>query len=116
MAAAVVLAAIVVAAVAGPIVHAVAELLRLVAIVLAAALGLVLVGLMGFLCYRWRRRRASTALPVPAARPVPWQAAQAVSEPRRQAIEAPGEVHIHIHGVTAEDVSAILGEVNRDRG
>jgi hypothetical protein len=52
---------------------------------------------------------------VSPARPVPWQAAQAVPEPRRAAIEAPREVHLHFHGVTAEDVAAIVADVNQDR-
>jgi hypothetical protein len=29
------------------------------------------------------------------------------------AVEAPREVHLHFHGVDAEDVSALLGEMNR---
>jgi len=29
--------------------------------------------------------------------------------PRRPAVEPPREVHLHFHGVTAEDVAAILG-------
>jgi hypothetical protein len=40
-----------------------------------------------------------------------------VPAPRRPAVEAPRpELHLHFHGVTAEDVAAILADVNRDRG
>jgi len=37
-----------------------------------------------------------------------------LAEPR--ALPARQEVHLHFHGVTAEDVAAILADVNRDHG
>jgi hypothetical protein len=30
-------------------------------------------------------------------------------------IEPPREVHLHFHGVTAEDAAAIVADMNRDR-
>ena len=35
-----------------------------------------------------------------AARPLP--------QPQQRASEAPGQLHVHVHGVTAEDVAAII--------
>jgi hypothetical protein len=40
------------------------------------------------------------------------RAAQSIPRPQRLAIERSGELHLHLHGVTAEDVAAILA---RDR-
>jgi len=44
--------------------------------------------------------------------------AESLPQPQHPAIEAPKqELHLHFHGVTAEDVSAILARVNHgDRG
>jgi len=42
--------------------------------------------------------------------------ARALPAPQRPAIEAPRpEVHLHFHGVTAEDVSAILARQDLPR-
>ena len=41
-------------------------------------------------------------------RPVPWQRAETLSAPRL-AVEAPKqELHLHFHGVTAEEIAAII--------
>ena len=77
------------------------------AIAVAVIGGLAAVGLVAFIAYRVRHRRsvsgaARAARPpalVRAARPLP---------PPRQAIERAPEVHLHFHGVTAEDVAAIV--------
>jgi hypothetical protein len=42
------------------------------------------------------------------------QAVQGRTEPR--ALPARQEVPLHFHGVTAEDVAAILGRMNQDPG
>jgi hypothetical protein len=36
--------------------------------------------------------------------------------PRRYAIEPKRELLLHLHGVSAEDLAAILARVNRDHG
>jgi hypothetical protein len=36
--------------------------------------------------------------------------------PAPRALPARQEVHLHFHGIDAEDVAAILADVNRDRG
>jgi len=97
----------VVASVAGPVVAAVGELVHILLIAVAVIGGLAAVGLVAFIAYLVRHRRsvsgaARAAHPpalVRAARPLP---------PPRQAIERAPEVHLHFHGVTAEDVAAIL--------
>jgi hypothetical protein len=54
---------------------------------------------------------SGTHLPArPAADP-----AEPLPAPQRPAIGAPKqELHLHFHGVTAEEVAAILADVNRD--
>jgi hypothetical protein len=61
-----------------------------------------------FMVVDWAPRRVPAALPVPAtALPVP--AAEAVSAPRRAAIEAPAQhLHIHVHGLAPEDAAAVI--------
>ena len=49
--------------------------------------------------------------------PVPRQAAEPLRMPPRPAIGAPKqEVHLHFHGVTAEEIADILAERNRPDG
>jgi hypothetical protein len=112
----VVLAVIVAAAVARPVIDALAELVRLVLIAVAVTGGLALAGGTAFVVYRVRHRGAVRVLPVPRAHPVTWQAAEPLPAPQRPAIEAPREVHLHFHGVSAEDVAELLARVNRDHG
>lgn len=120
-AAAVIGAVILAAAIAGLIAAAAAELLR--AVLIAAAVIFALAGAAGaaLLAYRIRHGRTPQALPAHRARvavrpqpppPVPRQAADPLPGPQRPAIKAPREVHLHFHGVTAEDVAAILARVN----
>jgi hypothetical protein len=49
----------------------------------------------------------SEAFRIAAFTPPPWRAVQAPREPRR-AIERGGQRHLHFHGVSAEDVAAII--------
>jgi hypothetical protein len=73
--------------------------------------GVGAVGLAGLLTWRWRRSwlDAARAVPpgprscVPAHGPA--RAAQPLPEPR-PALERPQEVHLHLHGVLAEDVAS----------
>jgi ABC-type uncharacterized transport system permease subunit len=103
----IVLGAAVVVAVAGPVLAAVAELLDLLLIVAGICLGLAAVGVVAYVAYRVRHR---PAIPARAAYPLPrvvQRPVQARSEPRA-AIERPQEVHLHLHGVSAEDIAALL--------
>jgi hypothetical protein len=117
----VLLVLVLVASIAGPVVHAAAELVRAVLIVAGILLGLGVVGGAGIAVYRYRHRgtpalgwRANhtcvTHLPATA------RSAESLPAPRRPAVEAPAEVHLHFHGITAEDVVAIVADVNQDRG
>ena len=98
---------------AGPVLDAAAELLR---VLLIAAGVIVFVGaasLVGLIAWRWRSRKdaarampprtlvARAAPPLPKARPVHPLPAEF---PR----ELPTEVHFHLHGVSAEEIAAIL--------
>jgi uncharacterized membrane protein YraQ (UPF0718 family) len=98
----------------GPAVAAaVAELLHLLIIVLAAVAALGAAGLAGLLAFRVRRRVEDAARAGPpnlgAVSPLhrTARAARPLPEPR-PAIEAPRQVHIHLHGVTPEDVAELV--------
>ena len=52
---------------------------------------------------------------VPRVRPRRFAEARRALAPRR-AIEPKRELHLHLHGVTAEDLTEIFGHINRDRG
>jgi uncharacterized membrane protein YraQ (UPF0718 family) len=123
----VVVLVIVAAALLGPAVAAaVAELLHLLVIVLAAVAALGVAGLAGLLAFRVRRRLEDAARAGPpnlgAVSPLhrTARAAHPLPEPR-PAIERPIEQHVHFHGLSAEDVAALLARdlpqpgVNRQR-
>jgi hypothetical protein len=109
IAAAVFLFAAVAVSIAGPVAHAAAELVRAVLIAAAVLGGLVLLGGVGLAAWRLNRRQANAArvvsvVPSRVARP-----ARVLPAPRPE-LERRPEVHIHLHGATAEDVAAILRE------
>jgi hypothetical protein len=107
-------AAILAAAIAGPVVAAAVELVRLLFIAAAVILGLALAGGAAFVAYRVRQGRTSPVADVSLPRQVPWRSAEPLSASQRPAIEAPREVHIHFHGVTAEDAAAIVRRATQD--
>ena len=105
---------------AGPVLAAVAELIHILLIAVAVLAGLAVVSVVAVLAFHVHRWRAGGTIQrsLPAA---PRQrvvqgapAARAVQAPRepQPALEAPQEVHLHLHGISAEDVAAILA---RDR-
>ena len=65
------------------------ELLQVFLIVAGVIVGVGAAGLVGLLTWRWRRTQAD-ALPAEVPR------------------ELPAEVHSHLHGVSAEEIAAIL--------
>ncbi len=115
-AAAMIVAAVVLASIAGPVIGAAIDLLRLVLIVAGVILGLGALGGAGLLAWRLRRGRQNAPLVVHRARPVTRRPAESLPAPRRPAIGRAAEVHLHFHGVTAEDVAAILDGRNRPDG
>ncbi len=70
-------------------------------------------GLVTLFVWRWRRSRPEAARIVPLQSPVPVRAAHPLPQPP-PAIEQAPEVHVHHHwhGVSAEDVAAILRDGN----
>jgi hypothetical protein len=62
--------------------------------------------------HRFRHPGAARAVALP---PGPARAAQPLPPQQRRAIEQPGQLHLHFHGVTAEDVAAII-ERHRQNG
>jgi hypothetical protein len=97
-----------------PAAAAAGELLNIIVIVAAAILGLAAAAVVALVAYRVHRRRAGAtarvSLPAPPAPP----ALRARAEPR-PAIERPAEVHLHFHGVSAEEVAAIIEAGKRGR-
>ena len=92
--------------IAGPVAAAVTELARLVVIAVAVLGALAARGGAAFVGYRLRHG-APRALPPRVYGPTSVHAVQGRPEP--PAIEAPRpEVHLHFHGVTAEDMVEIL--------
>ena len=108
-----VVAVIVAAALLGPAVAAaVAELVHIVLLIAAAMAALGAAGLAGLLAFRARRRLEDAARAEPpnlgAVSPLHTaRAAHQLPQPR-PAIEAPRQVHIHLHGVTPEDVAELV--------
>jgi hypothetical protein len=105
----VVLAAALAVKLAGPVLAAVAELLHVFLIMAGVVVGLGAVGLVGLLTWRWRRWQKDAARAMPPYAPRMARAAQPLPEPP-PAIEQ----HVHFHGLSAEDVAAILNRQKED--
>lgn len=107
----VILGVMLLASAAGAVVHAAAELLRLVLTVAAVVLGVAALGAGGLVAYRLRQHKANApraAGRIPPSLPPP---SQALPQPGTAALPAPGrpaELHLHFHGLTAEEASAIV--------
>jgi hypothetical protein len=103
------------AALLGPaIAAAVAELVHLVLIVVAVFAGIAAAGVAALAAFHVHRWRASGTVQRPLPAPPRQRAVQAPREPR-PAIERPIEQHVHFHGLTAEDVAAIIERSRQDR-
>jgi len=94
-------------AVAGPVAAAAVELLHILLIAVVVILSLGAVGLAAVIAFRVHRWRAGGTTRVSLPAPTAARAVQAPREPR-PAIERPQEVHLHLHGVSAEEIAAIL--------
>jgi hypothetical protein len=98
---------------AGPVLDAAAELLRVLLIAAGVIVGVGAASLVGLIAWRWRSQKdAARAMPprtlvARAAPPLP-QARRAGELPAAPQREPPGGLHLHFHGLDAEDVAAIL--------
>jgi len=86
---------------------AAAGLLRLVLIAVAVAAGIGVAGGVGLVAFQVRRGRLEMPRVVHRITPAPPEAPPPLPEPR-PAIERAPEVHLHLQGVTAEEMAAIL--------
>jgi hypothetical protein len=93
----VILGAIAVAAIAGPVAQAIRDLIMVVAI--TAAVVLAAASTAAVLTYRIRRRDA---------RALAQRGIRALPTSERRVLGRAQEVHLHFHGVSAEDVAAII--------
>ena len=98
---------------AGPVLDAAAELLRVLLIAAGVIVGVGAASLVGLIAWRWRSRKdAARAMPprtlVARAAPPLLQARRAGELPAAPQREPPGGLHLHFHGLDAEDVAAIL--------
>jgi len=93
----VILGAIVLAAIAGAAAHALSDLIQVLAITVAVVLAAA--GVAAALTYRLRHKntRALTR----------W-GRRALPVPQQRALGRAQEVHLHFHGVSSEDVAAII--------
>lgn len=107
-------AVLVLAAVMGPIVRAVTDLVEVAAIITAAVLGLVLAGGGAFVVWRLRHSRANAPLMVSRVSPVTYRASTALPVPQVSAAALPpaqgATVHLHFHGMSAGDIAAIVAQ------
>ena len=102
---------------------AAAELFHVLVIVAGVIVGIGAVCMGGLLARRWHRPRLDAARTAPptfaqakvvrAAPPLP-QERQAPELPAASRRELPGGLHLHFHGVSAEDVAAIIEHHRQD--
>jgi len=105
---AVVAVVIIGAAIAGPVVHAVAELARL--LLIAAAVLAVLAVAGGVTALVLMRRRSARRAPYWATEARPARPVQARTAPRELPARPEVHQHLHFHGVTPEEVAAIIDQ------
>jgi hypothetical protein len=106
----------------GPGVAAAVVLLHLVLAVAGVIVGVGATVLAALLVWRWRNWKASAARAMPpihqkmarAASPLP-KARRPPAIPGETAREPPGGRHPHFHGVSAEDLSAIIARQQEGR-
>jgi hypothetical protein len=96
----VILGAIALAAIAGPVSHAIHDLIM----VLAITMMLAAAGAAAVLTYRVRRKDASV---------LTQRGIRALPTPEQRALRRVQEVHLHFHGVSAEDVAAIINRQDK---
>jgi hypothetical protein len=108
---------------AGPVLDATAELLRVLLIAAGVIVGVGGASLVGLIAWRWRSRKAAARAMPPrtlvarAAQPPLLQARRAGELPAASQREPPGGLHLHFHGLDAAQVAAIIacqqeGDVN----
>jgi hypothetical protein len=109
-------------AAASAVAAAVAELVHIVLIIVAVLLGLAaaaVAALVGVRAWRWH---TAHSLPRAEPAPPPWRGTVTGPEPQQLAdetplaIEAPRQVHLHFHGVQAEDVAELARRQQQDEG
>jgi len=98
----VILGATAMAAIAGPAAYAIRDLIMMLAITVAVVLAAA--GTAAVLTYRARRRDA---------RALTQRGARALLAPGQRALGRAQEVHLHFHGVSAEDVAAIIARQDK---
>jgi apolipoprotein N-acyltransferase len=101
-------AAVLAVAVAGPVAAAVTAVAQALVITIAALAAVAVLAGAALLVYRVRQGQRSAPLRVRLVPPVTRQAAQPLPAPQQPAIERPAEIHLHLHGVSADDIAAIL--------
>jgi hypothetical protein len=108
---------LVVAAVAGPVVAAVGELVHILLVIAAVLAGVAGAGLVAFIACRWHRYHHRGAARATALPPGVARAAQPLAGAQQRAIERPGESlwHVHIHGGDAEAIAEIVRQLNDGR-
>lgn len=99
------------ASIAGPVVAAVAELVRVVLIVAEIMLGLAVLGGAGLLAWRLRQRRANAVPRMTVVPPAVTGPSQALPAPWR-AIGQRGGLHLHFHGLTAEQAAEVVRQAH----
>ncbi len=105
---------------AGPVLDAAAELLRVLLIAAGVIVGVGAASLVGLIAWRWRSRKdAARAMPprtlvARAAPPLP-QARRTAELPAAPQREPPGGLHLHFHGLDAAQVAAIIARQQEGR-
>jgi undecaprenyl pyrophosphate phosphatase UppP len=97
--------AIVLAVVAGPVAHAISDLIEALAIIVAVILAIAGLAIV-LTC--WVRHRHT--------RPLTQRRVRALQAPAPPALGGTQEVHLHFHAVNAEDVAAIIARQAEARG
>jgi hypothetical protein len=92
--------------------NTIADVAEVLMITVAVVAGLAVLATISYVAFRLHRRRAFPAAPVPVAAPPVVRAVQARSQPRQVGPARQVHIHHHWHGITPEEVAAVIRRDN----
>lgn len=83
-------------------------------VIVGCVVGLGLAAITGLLIWRIRSERPGAPIGARQASPIPPDPRPQLEGSHKPAIEPPREYHLHIHGVSADELAAALRRINHE--
>lgn len=105
---AVVVVIVVAAVLGGGAASAIASALEVILIVIGSLIGLAVLGGIAWLVHRTRQDRPRRPIAAPVVYRLPPAEAPRLEAAQPLALEPPREIHLHLHGLTPDQITAIV--------